>query len=259
MDNDRRNFLKLALAATICTAACPHIVLGRLTPEIIDKGEKISGVYTVKISQFPILNDLWGSVRMEVIGIDPLIHYPKIIVTRTPKDDYLKDFTCVTEMCPHEGNPVETLNPLTLRFECKKGHGSLYDPDGKFFSGVSKKDLPSYILDYPGGDNIYIIIDALITSKNENSNNSLSFLSQNFPNPCSGNTTIRFGLEKQGFSEISIYDLSGNKLKEIFSGYVDSGSHELNFDTSGLLSGTYFYKLITNNNTTIVRNMKVTR
>jgi len=259
MNNDRRNFLKQVFAATVCTAVCPHIILGKLTPKIIDKGDKISGIYTVKISQFPVLNDLWGSVRMEVIGIDPIIHYPKIIVTRVPKEDYVYDFTCVTEQCPHEGNPVELLNPLTLRFECKKGHGSLYDPDGTYFSGVSKKNLPSYKLDYTSGDNIYIVIDALTTGVIDNSDASLLFLSQNYPNPCSGNTLIRYGIEKSEYTEISLFDLSGNKIKEIFKGYVNSGLYELNFDTSVLSSGTYFYKLISNNNPPIIRKMKVIR
>ena len=71
-------------------------------------------------------------------------------------------------------------------------------------------------------------------------------LQQNYPNPFNPYTTIRFELVKSGKTALDIYDLRGKKVKEIFSGYLESGMHNLLVNASELASGTYIYTLHTN-------------
>ncbi|HZW39236.1 MAG TPA: T9SS type A sorting domain-containing protein, partial [Ignavibacteriaceae bacterium] len=77
-------------------------------------------------------------------------------------------------------------------------------------------------------------------------NNSFE-LKQNFPNPFNPITTINFNLSTSSKIELIIYDLLGNKVKELIDEYREAGNHKINFDASNLSSGTYFYTLKANN------------
>ena len=193
MNNNRRNFLTQVFAAGIFTAACPHISLGRIIPVLKEEKNSITGIYRVKISEFPVLANMWGSVRMVIEGIPPEFNYPKMIVSHIDPVYWGAEFSAVSEWCPHEGYPIELLSedfvPDPL-FECVKGHGSLYQPTGKYYWGVSKKDLSTYTLTWDGGDNLFIDVPALTTSEIENSYPELSYLSECYPNPAIDHTKI---------------------------------------------------------------------
>lgn len=62
---------------------------------------------------------------------------------------------------------------------------------------------------------------------------------KNLPNPCATNTTIEFSLPNEGFIEISLYSLNGQKVAHITDANFKAGTHTLNFDASNLTSGTY--------------------
>ncbi|KAA3610776.1 MAG: T9SS C-terminal target domain-containing protein [Calditrichaeota bacterium] len=71
-------------------------------------------------------------------------------------------------------------------------------------------------------------------------------LLQNYPNPFNPITTIRYELSENSKVNISVFDLTGRKIKTLASGQQSTGVHELVFDASVLTSGVYIYKLITN-------------
>ncbi|MEO6046644.1 MAG: T9SS type A sorting domain-containing protein [Candidatus Kapaibacterium sp.] len=68
-------------------------------------------------------------------------------------------------------------------------------------------------------------------------------LSQNFPNPCAARTTIPFDLSHAANISLSLYDLTGHAIANLFSGHLDAGHHETFFDASGYPNGVYFYRL----------------
>ena len=70
-------------------------------------------------------------------------------------------------------------------------------------------------------------------------------LYQNHPNPFITETTIAYKLAKSSTVKISIYNLSGEQLLILEDGMQEEGKHFLNFKNSKLPSGTYFYKLKT--------------
>lgn len=75
-------------------------------------------------------------------------------------------------------------------------------------------------------------------------NGALAFrLYENYPNPFNPSTKIRFDLPRSGAAELSVYDILGKKVKEIFKGYREAGSYETVFEAAGLTSGVYIYVL----------------
>ncbi|MCE1166351.1 MAG: T9SS type A sorting domain-containing protein [Bacteroidetes bacterium] len=72
-------------------------------------------------------------------------------------------------------------------------------------------------------------------------------LHQNYPNPFNPVTSIKFDIPKNGYVRLSVFDIIGREVAEPFSGYSNAGSYTVNFDASGLSSGTYIYRLESGN------------
>jgi immune inhibitor A len=73
----------------------------------------------------------------------------------------------------------------------------------------------------------------------------------NYPNPFNSQTDIRFELKKDALAEISIFDIRGAKVKQLFAGRLQAGIHQAvweGLDESGkkASSGVYFYQLSLN-------------
>ncbi|MFH1528397.1 MAG: T9SS type A sorting domain-containing protein, partial [Bacteroidota bacterium] len=76
-------------------------------------------------------------------------------------------------------------------------------------------------------------------------------LSQNYPNPFNPSTTIRYDLPQGGMVSIRVYDMLGIEVKTLVNEYNSAGSYRVEFNASNLSSGTYFYRLTTENFTEI--------
>jgi hypothetical protein len=70
-------------------------------------------------------------------------------------------------------------------------------------------------------------------------------LSQNFPNPFSESTTIRYSIKQKERIRISLFDIYGREIKVLLDEVRSSGNYTLNFDPGELKSGVYFYCLKT--------------
>ncbi|HPO61540.1 MAG TPA: CotH kinase family protein [Candidatus Kapabacteria bacterium] len=62
-----------------------------------------------------------------------------------------------------------------------------------------------------------------------------------YPNPLNDYSVIEYGVPFNTNISINIYDLLGNKIKEIYSGLVEK--NRINFSTESLAKGVYFIKL----------------
>ncbi|MBZ0204311.1 MAG: T9SS type A sorting domain-containing protein [Ignavibacteria bacterium] len=76
----------------------------------------------------------------------------------------------------------------------------------------------------------------------------LSFrLYQNYPNPFNPTTKIRFDLPANNNAnenlKLTIYDITGKTVRELLNTSYIAGKWEIDFDASGISSGTYFYKI----------------
>ncbi|MBU1679432.1 MAG: T9SS type A sorting domain-containing protein, partial [Bacteroidetes bacterium] len=76
-------------------------------------------------------------------------------------------------------------------------------------------------------------------------------LHQNYPNPFNSTTNINYYLLNSESIKISIYDVLGREVAELYKGWQQSGYHEIQFNTknisSSLASGIYFYTITTSN------------
>lgn len=75
-------------------------------------------------------------------------------------------------------------------------------------------------------------------------------LIQAFPNPFNPNINIRINLKAEGRISLKIFNLLGEEVKEIFNGYLNSGTHQFGWDVTNdsyvsLPAGHYFILLIT--------------
>lgn len=78
-------------------------------------------------------------------------------------------------------------------------------------------------------------------------------LYQNFPNPFNPATIISYKLNQQGFVTLKVYNLVGQVVKTLVSGYQESGTYSKQFDASQLSAGVYLYKLQVNSFTSVKR------
>lgn len=70
-------------------------------------------------------------------------------------------------------------------------------------------------------------------------------LKQNYPNPFNPSTTIDFSVPFDSKVRISIYNINGEVISELFNGSKSAGNHKVDFNTTGLnlASGIYFYSI----------------
>ena len=64
-----------------------------------------------------------------------------------------------------------------------------------------------------------------------------------FPNPFNPSTVIAYQTQLEGNIDVSVYNLKGQLVSNLFQGYQDKGYHELVFDASSFSSGMYFVRV----------------
>ena len=105
--------------------------------------------------------------------------------------------------------------------------------------------------------------DGLVAFSNEIQVNSIPsnyILYQNYPNPFNPSTIIKYTLPFESKVSIKFYNSIGQCIREVNEATMQPGYYSLNFNSSGLASGIYFYSIkavSTNakNNYTAVKKM----
>jgi hypothetical protein len=80
-----------------------------------------------------------------------------------------------------------------------------------------------------------------ITGVNTKANSLLSRVSQNFPNPFKGNSTVYADVAGSCYLSLEIRNMTGQKVYERNLGYVSAGSHKITINSDKLTPGIYFY------------------
>jgi hypothetical protein len=111
---------------------------------------------------------------------------------------------------------------VTLRCTATDGNGN---------TGVSETSLP-----------MGAVMSLSETSSLSDPDKS-SMLHQNYPNPFSDITTIRYLLNAPAFVRIAIYDQAGHQVEEIVPGQMPAGEHESTWDATQRNSGIYYYRI----------------
>ena len=66
-----------------------------------------------------------------------------------------------------------------------------------------------------------------------------------YPTPTNEATTIRFNMTRRGHATVTLFDITGRKVSNIYNGILEKGRHEFNLNVSNLASGVYFVKVST--------------
>jgi photosystem II stability/assembly factor-like uncharacterized protein len=103
----------------------------------------------------------------------------------------------------------------------------IFAGDGMAGTGISRRLLSDMITD----------VEEL------NSPPSDFFLSQNYPNPFNPGTKISWQSPISGWQTLKVYDVLGSEVAVLVNEYKAAGRYDLEFNSSRLSSGVYFYQL----------------
>ncbi len=76
-------------------------------------------------------------------------------------------------------------------------------------------------------------------------------LSQNFPNPFNPSTTIKYSIAEEGFVNLTVFNLLGEKVATLISKNMKPGRYTVDFDANNLSTGIYVYRLDSGKNTSV--------
>ena len=95
--------------------------------------------------------------------------------------------------------------------------------------------------------NTHAAVQSLLTSVDDNSVPEDFVLLRNYPNPFNPSTKIQFVVTVQSDVKITLHDVLGREIKEIFNSEAKAGTHEIELDGSELSSGVYLVRMLTEN------------
>lgn len=143
----RREWVKrfaLGTVAAMGAGVAKEAVLAEISPDA-----KGADLLSFKVSDYPVLQNDFGSLRFSIFGAN--VPNGIITITRAPGNV----FHAVSAYCTHEGCIVEPFDPLNdppaMICNC---HVSVYDIQGRVVyaaGGASQPDLPAYDTDFSDG------------------------------------------------------------------------------------------------------------
>ena len=92
-------------------------------------------------------------------------------------------------------------------------------------------------IDYDGTAEYSNIVEVEVTQAVEYS------LSRNYPNPFNPVTNVSYRLPLKSQVQLVVYNVLGEKVKQLVNGEKEAGSYSVEFNATGLPSGIYFYRL----------------
>lgn len=129
-----------------------------------------------------------------------------------------------------------TENPILVKSLPSPGKSK---PSGVYADGDKVVLTSNY-----GGFSIYDFTGFTDNVDEQSTTSTTQFiLSQNYPNPFNPSTTLSFTVPNAGLVELEVFNLLGQKLETVHSGFLKSGRHIFQFEGSRFPSGIYFAKL----------------
>ncbi|MCF8371812.1 MAG: T9SS type A sorting domain-containing protein [Bacteroidales bacterium] len=117
-----------------------------------------------------------------------------------------------------------------------------------------------WIEEWQEGSGLYKANDICIASRIKHSGVQIyaerELICKNYPNPFNEHTKFEFSIPQPSMVRIEIFSLLGESVEVIFERQCDAGPHEFDYNNSGLVSGTYIYKVWAANQT-LTQNMSI--
>jgi hypothetical protein len=161
---------------------------------------------------------------------------------------------------------IKTNNDLeNFTYADSSGYFELKLPEGSYelyAKRVFYDDNIIYNIDIEDGQTSEITFEMTyndpIVNLEENVNNTQQIDLMNYPNPFNPKTTICFKLPEESYTELSVYNLKGQKIKRLTKERLKKGTHTIvwNGDNEigqNVASGVYFYRIMINNKLSITK------
>jgi len=121
------------------------------------------------------------------------------------------------------------------------GFGTVSEPRTYYFTDAElKSGFYSYRLkqiDFDGSFEYSDIVNVFVSSPIDYN------LEQNYPNPFNPNTLIKFSISNEVQVNLSVFNILGEKVKELKNEIMKPGYYEVEFNASSLASGVYSYRI----------------
>jgi hypothetical protein len=92
-------------------------------------------------------------------------------------------------------------------------------------------------------DVYYSVITPSYVGITEKGRGSIVSYLQNYPNPFSGQTSIRYNLIEKGYINLGVFNLAGIEVATLLDETQEAGLHQVSFKAEGLKNGIYYYRL----------------
>ncbi|MEW6507031.1 MAG: YCF48-related protein [Bacteroidota bacterium] len=136
-------------------------------------------------------------------------------------------------ICGNEGTILKTTDGGDT-WITQRGGGSEY-----FLSIFFLNPLNGWVVDSDGGKVFKTTTGGTLGIEDNNYIPDRYILLQNYPNPFNPTTTIKFGLPEFSDVLITLYNILGEKVTEIYYKELSPGYHEKNLNVRNLTSGIY--------------------
>lgn len=110
----------------------------------------------------------------------------------------------------------------------------------------------------PGEYHVYLnrnIVNAVVTAVGNVTPATDDLKAFVYPNPVSQNSVINLQTPESGKAQVDLYNLQGQKIQTVYSGFLPKGKHDLPFHsyTAAVTNGSYFLKIQLNKKTKPVK------
>lgn len=178
-------------------------------------GENIGSLYTTDIymAYRRVDEDQWSAAR------------------NVTDDDFYNKLTFIPSVVPSINNiPLLSLHTVEITNTQYPRYG--YPPI--LNQMLVDQNVPQYIA--------YSNVSDLLGVENESPVKNFA-LNDVYPNPVTSNAEISFTLDKPAISKLELYNSLGERVLLLQEGFLSSGTHAVNVNTSNLTSGVYYYTL----------------